>query len=234
MKCLVAVVAFAPISTVLAAALAQRGAPKLITIVHQVSKTNQETAIDVWDYDHTKILAHSCSDSLQSGLFEHDPIAFQVNEHGAGNFTLGSQSFAVSDNPDLNQAASCTRIASSEELIITCHVPFAVASGVAALDKRGLDDCFPEGGPLELLSVAEGLESGAQDEPSTALTHVATNVTTASDGPTSDSNVDKRQNCEPWLFTERVGNGNPHQNPWNVQVSVSTASSPEPAQSRTS
>ena len=212
MRLSVAVVAFANITPILAAALVQRQEAELITIVLQVSKINNEKAIDVWDQARTKVLAQSCSDSLQSGLFEHDAIAFQVDENGAGTFTLGSKSFAVSDN--LDQEASCGQIASAEELVITCHVPFAAPSGVPALDRRDLNDCFPKGGALDLLSVAQGFENGAQDEPLPALTsEVAVNTT---------ADLDKRQTgpCTFWSqVTYMVGNGDPHQNPWNVQVS---------------
>ncbi|KAK4206228.1 hypothetical protein QBC37DRAFT_460505 [Rhypophila decipiens] len=226
---LAATVALANISAVSSAALVQQqqqGTVNLISIMLQVSKVTQEKAIDVWDHDSKSILAQSCSDSLQHGLFQQDAIAFQTDEkYGAGNFTLGSKSFVISDDPNLNQDASCTRIVSDDEFVITCHVPFVVpaTAPAAAAVRRGLNDCFHKAGSVDLLSVAQGFEAGAQDSQSLAALssqQLAFVNDTATDEEKRD--LDKRQagQCSIWTqVTNRVGNGNPHQNPWNVQVS---------------
>ncbi|KAM7199961.1 hypothetical protein V8F33_004135 [Rhypophila sp. PSN 637] len=184
-----AIVALANISAVLGVALAEREERKLITIVFELGKINNEAAIEVWDEQKTTLLAQSCATALQSGPLEQDHIAFDFDDHGSGNFTVGTKSFIVSDNPALNQEASCGRIASAEEHIITCRVPFASGPGAAPLERRAVKDCFPKSGPLELLAVVQDFDSGAADEPLTVQ------------------------------WTVEVGNGNPTQNPLNIQLS---------------
>ena len=223
MKVFAAAVALgAPVA--FAAAVLPRQESQTIEIVLQVSKVHEgEAAIDVWDETKSKVLGQSCSQSLQSGLFEHDTIEFQVDSYGAGTFTVGSKAFTVSDD--------CSRVVSEDELVINCRVPFAAPSGLAApLSKRDLSECFPHG-PIDLFSVMEGFEKGAEDpsiisspsNPDPTLAFPAEPNGDSIGNTTIVGPLDKRQgSCGVWTSgTHRFNNGNPHQNPWNVQTSVS-------------
>jgi hypothetical protein len=191
-----------------------------VNVVLQVNKITSEAAIDVWNNNKSEVLAHSCSLSLASGSFEGTPLAFAVNEYGAGNFSVGPQTYAIHDNPDISGGIVCGRIASPGEFIVSCDVPVSASLPLKSLNKRDLQDCFPHG-PVELSSLMKGLES----TPSTK------DITWSEGGPSLDTteippaDLDKRQGpCGFWTArTFLVGDGFPHQNPLNIQISVRLA-----------
>lgn len=214
------VVVLAPV--VIGSAVLQRQETQDIQIVLQVSKIKDQAAIDVYNQDKLTLLAQSCARSLQSGGLD---IAFAVNGNGAGTFTVGSQTYTVSDDLTISGGAICDRISSDDELLVNCVVPYS--QPLPALAKRDLKICFPEG-PIHLVEVLHGFEASAADESAFLTAEEAEAAAEAAQAAadlstTTASPLDKRQgSCGFWsTHTHRTGNGDPHQNPWHVQLSVS-------------
>ncbi|KAM7210259.1 hypothetical protein V8F06_014353 [Rhypophila decipiens] len=189
-----------------------------IQIVLQVSKVKDRAAIDVYNYDKSTLLAWSCSRTLQSNGLD---ISFEVNQNGAGNFTVGSQQYVVSDEVETSGGAICERISSATEFVVSCLVPFfgSVSAGVKA---RDLQTCFPDGS-VKLIAVLEGFEATGEDETliSSAIDAEAQAAEAEAALVTNNTvGLKGRAPCLMYKLPFRTGNGNPHQNPWNVQLSV--------------
>jgi hypothetical protein len=189
-----------------------------VSVVLQVNKATSEAAIDVWDETKSAVFAHSCSRTLASGSFASAPLAFTVNEQGAGSLSVGPQNYTIHDDAEISGGIVCGRAASNDEVVVSCEVPVPSSLKLQSLSKRDLQDCFPRG-PVELSRLLAALESDS--------TVTSTNVAASSVPETRDiaaGAVGKRQGniCGIWTSNTRlVGNGNPHQNPLHIQLSVS-------------
>jgi hypothetical protein len=115
---------------------------QVVNIVLQVNKVTSEAAIDVWNNNNSEVLGHSCSLSLASGSFEGMPLGFMVNEYGAGNLSVGQQTYTIHDKPEIPGGFVCGRIASPVEVIVSCRVPISAPLQLKSLDKGGLQNCF--------------------------------------------------------------------------------------------
>jgi hypothetical protein len=196
---------------------ANTGNLRELSVEFQLNKPTGQTSTAVWNKDHTELLGHSCSSHLK--IFQDDHVEFNVDEHGAGNVTVGSLSYTVHDDAKSSGGIICNRMHSTTEALVTCIVYIPQNAQVAYLNKRGLSTCFPNGAH-QLGQVVEGLKSGpiwgtAEDAPMTT----GYNASELHPGTLS-----KRQgSCGVWSgVTYRVGDGDPHQNPMNVQLSVSS------------
>ncbi|ROT34455.1 hypothetical protein SODALDRAFT_286059 [Sodiomyces alkalinus F11] len=192
-----------------------------VHITLELSKVAAQAAITVWNSDQTEVLAKSCSDSLSSGPFADHPIVFNVNsEHGGGDLTVGATSYTIGGG-DAANALDCGRIASETELAINCVVSVPQNLGLRSLNKRSLRECFPDG-PLEVsesMDVFEGkVEAGVPTEfeiPELNQTEIDEIVKREN----LHGGLEKRQRgCAVYAEVRRVGNGNPHQNPWHIQL----------------
>jgi len=219
---LLPVVALAPSAF---AAVLPRQETQSIQIVLQVDKIKDRAAIDVYNNDKSTLLAQSCSRTLQSADLN---IAFEVGQNGGGTFTVGSQSYTVNDDIKISGGAICNRIVTNDEFVVNCVVPNS--QPLSALTKRDLKTCFPEG-PIHLVEVLESFETAAKNEDAIisaatveaeAAAEAAAEAELQADLDAQNSALGKRQgSCGTWSsFVQRVDNGNPHQNPWNVQLSV--------------
>ncbi|GAB1310988.1 Ubiquitin 3 binding protein But2 C-terminal domain-containing protein [Madurella fahalii] len=190
-----------------------------VNVVLQVNKVTSEAAINVWNLAKSQVLAHSCSLSLASGPFENTPLAFTVNEYGAGNLNVGPQTYTIHDDLEISGGIICGRIASPSEIIVSCDVPVPASLQLKSLNKLDHQDCFLRG-PVELDRLVRGLESTPTND-----TAWPRNMSSPPKAGTSDVTADaafnKRQApCGIWSSrTIRVGNGNQHQNPLNIQIS---------------
>jgi len=198
---------------------------RIVNIVFQANKVTSEAAIDVWNQDKSERFAQSCSHTLTTGPFEKAPLTFDVNEHGNGNITIGDKIYVVHDNPDLSGGIVCSSIVSEFETLINCEAPVAESLKFRSLSKRTLKDCFPEG-PLELAGVMHKLENTPKGDPLSSPEAFAAIQVRQTNTTEDHTTHDKRQGaCGFWSsMVMRVGDGNPHQNPLNIQVSVSLPS----------
>ena len=189
-----------------------------LNIVLQRDKTTSDVSIGVWNKDRSELIAHACDESLGSGEFEDLPISFAVDPNSNGTVTIGSTSYLIHENPEYSGGISCNRIYSQTESLVTCAVEVPAAKvnlsarATRDLSKRDVAACF-RGGNYRLSGVLEGFTN---PETTTQLP-AYTNTSAPAPGP-----LDKRQwECGQWTQgTYRVGDGNPHQNPLNIQLSV--------------
>ncbi|KAL2758859.1 hypothetical protein ACRALDRAFT_1069049 [Sodiomyces alcalophilus JCM 7366] len=195
-----------------------------VHITLELSKVASQAAITVWNSDQTEILAKSCSNSLSSGPFEQNPISFNVDDHGAGDLTVGTATYRIGGGDGPN-ALDCGRISSETELAINCAVSVPRTAALPSLDRRSLRECFPDG-PLEVAQAMDVFEGKvvpealpeAFDLPELNQTEIDEIV--KRENLNAKYNVKRQAGCDLWVSdTRRVGNGNPHQNPWNIQLS---------------
>ena len=222
---LLASLALLPAAAVATSVLQAASGARIVNIVFQANKVTSEAAIDVWNQAKSERFAQSCSDTLTTGPFEKTPLTFDVNEHGNGNITIGDKTYVIHDNPDLSGGIVCSSIVSEFETLINCEAPVAESFKLRSLNKRTLKDCFPEG-PLELASVMHKLENTPKGAPLSSPEALAAIQVRQTNTTEDNTTHDKRQgSCGFWSSTMiRVGDGNPHQNPLNIQVSVSLLS----------
>lgn len=189
-----------------------------VHVVLELSKGASQAAVTVWNKDQSEAIANSCSESLASGPFEKQPIAFKVDENGSGNLTVGDESYSIGGG---DETIECGRIASETELVVNCVVSLPGSVDLKPLGKRGLKTCFPDG-PLEVTQAMDVFEGKVEEEspPDVAPAELSQDEV---DKFVKENHLDKRQTpCGIWSSqTRRVGNGNPHQNPLNIQLSVS-------------
>ncbi|UPK92245.1 hypothetical protein LCI18_003180 [Fusarium solani-melongenae] len=165
-----------------------------IRVVEEAS----QAAVTVWNKDQSEAIANSCSESLAPGPFENNPIAFRVDENGSGNLTIGDD---------------------ETELVVNCAVSLPGSVDLKPFSKRGLKTCFPDG-PLEVTQAMDVFEGKVESESPPDVAPVELSQTEV-DKIVKENHLDKRQTpCGIWSSqTRRVGNGNPHQNPLNIQLS---------------
>ncbi|KAK3290595.1 uncharacterized protein B0H64DRAFT_411639 [Chaetomium fimeti] len=185
-----------------------------VNVQLQVNKITSEAAVDIWNSDKAEILAHSCSHSLTSGPFVGMPLAFAVNENGAGELSIGSEIYTIYDDAEVSGGIVCGRIASTDELGVSCDVSVPASIQLKSLTKSDLQDCFPRG-PVELSSFIKGVEGATTSDAAWAVD----NFTLHQADITTPSNDKRQGSCGSWTpRTYLVGNGNPHQNPLNIQI----------------
>ena len=183
-----------------------------IQITFSKKKSTSEVSTTAWNADKSSVVGQSCSTILSNGPFEAHSISFMVDENGSGNITIGTQTYVVHDDTDISGGISCGRMHSSLESIVNCAVTVPASLQLQPLSKRDLALCFPEG-PLQLEGILAGIEARARNPE-------AFNI--------PPSNISKRElgnvtgdPCDRYVgHTRRIGDGNPHQNPMNVQLTV--------------
>ncbi|KAI8663172.1 hypothetical protein NCS57_00917300 [Fusarium keratoplasticum] len=187
-----------------------------VHIVLELSKEASQAAVTVWNKDQSEAIANSCSESLASAPFENHAIAFKVDENGSGNLTVGDKSYSIGGGDD---AIECGRIASETELVVNCIVSLPGSVELKPLGKRGLKTCFPDG-PLEVTQAMDVFEGKVESESPSDVAPAELSQAEV-DKIVKENHLDKRQTpCGIWTSqTRRVGNGNPHQNPLNIQLS---------------
>ncbi|KAL1896310.1 hypothetical protein Sste5346_004693 [Sporothrix stenoceras] len=215
----------------LASAVVALAAPNLPTvaginqelnIVFQYNKAELLSSVQAWNKDRTKLFGHSCSGSLVSGTFANYPVHFDVDFNGAGNLTLNATTHKVHEDPNISNGISCGRIYSPNESLVTCTVLVPDVLQFSSLNKREAEVCFAEGHGLA--GILDGLIN-APTLPAANVSNVTTTTTTTIGDDaaiTTAGHNDKRQNpCGIWFSnTVRVGDGNPHQNNMNIQLSA--------------
>ncbi|KAK3899009.1 hypothetical protein C8A05DRAFT_37379 [Staphylotrichum tortipilum] len=216
MSRLVAVLALLPAAVFTTSVLQAAEGTRIVNIVLQVNKVTSEAAIDVLSQDRSELFAQSCSLQLTSGAFEKTPIVFDVNEHGAGNLTVGEKIYVVHEKPEFSGGIVCSSVVSAYETLLNCETPVASSLKLSSLSKRNLKDCFPEG-PLELASVMHKLESTPKGQSLSSPEALSTIEVRQTNTTADHGSHDKRQgSCGFWSsYTTEVGDGNP----LNVQVS---------------
>lgn len=155
-----------------------------------------------------------------------------VDEGGSGDVTIGSSSYKVHHDPEYSGGIICTRMHSPADVIVSCTVPAPQDVSLEPLQQVRREECFSRDRE-DLANVLMSLEGGSEilseeafDEKhnTTALTSIdASDIKMFLSQENVDGDLEKRQGpqCDKLnSFTRREGDGNPHQNPMNVQLSV--------------
>lgn len=188
--------------------------------LHFLKGDYAQPSIIAYNGDRSETIGHSCSTSLTLGAaspdFSASSIVFSVDQNGAGNITVGGEEFRVLDDPKVSGGVVCGRLHSDVETVVNCEVTVPEASKLAPLSRQSLPECISKRSStsepgLGLEAVLEGFQRKPEflpiDQPL---------------APLENSTLEERQICG--VVTrkaDRVGDGNPHQNPLNIQLSVS-------------
>ncbi|KIM99297.1 hypothetical protein OIDMADRAFT_166920 [Oidiodendron maius Zn] len=197
------------VTTVLAVPSVQKlqdGQEVKLTI--QQIKLTSESDIAVTDPKTSQLLGHACSTTLNSGAFADLPISADLDHMGAGKITLGSKTYQVHEDPEISGGVTCSRVYSDAQTYTACTVILPESLDLAPVSKT--DGCFAKGASPVFENTID-LITTAQSTP----LHPLENVTIANRG------LEERQGaCGIWSsYTATVGNGNPHQNYYNTQLS---------------
>ncbi|KAK4184637.1 hypothetical protein QBC35DRAFT_477087 [Podospora australis] len=212
----------------LASPLAPAEATRELNIALTFNKLTTQVSIEAYNADRTELLARSCAFSLQDGAFKDFPISFAVDDNGSGNISVQGTAHPTNDDGPV----VCDRLYSPTESLVTCSV--AVPASVALQDGAIAAECFNKigsnaGDGPGLAEVFKNMAAAGSDAPeivsaADAEAVFAQNITAEETfGLAPNSVLGKRQasgECgTAKIVTKLVGNGNPHQNPMNVQLS---------------
>jgi hypothetical protein len=155
--------------------------------------------------DDSAVLAESCGSSIGSLTFAN------VNEHGIGNFTIGDNTFdIVSQSQD---GVSCTRMYNGHVDVVECtNVKMDVPE-----DAAKSADCFTDDEAKDSFQMLKSRSITARNASSDEEPVAVEERTT----PTLASRLWSRQQCHNYKTISVVGDGNPHQNYFHKQLSVS-------------
>ncbi|KAB5586295.1 hypothetical protein GE09DRAFT_984522, partial [Coniochaeta sp. 2T2.1] len=201
---------------VLAIPLSQGGQDtQTVKVLFQVNEAASEAVIEVWDHARSEIFARSCSLSLATGAFQSTPFNFTVDGSGAGTVRIGARDYTVHSNPAISGGITCGRLSSADGAVVSCDVPIPASLQLRGLSKRALPTCRPNGSD-RLYAILAGFESRDIHRGTWS-----SNSTSAELPNTNPVGHPKRQgSCGVWSSTTiMVGNGDPHQNPLNIQLS---------------
>lgn len=183
-----------------------------VNVMIQQVKSTSETDIAVVSQDTSKILGYSCSSTLSSGAFADLPITADIDENGAGTLTVGSTTYKVHEDRDTSGGIACARIFNDGESFLDCAVPVPSSVKLSPVSDQETT-CFNSGVIPSLQSAYKSMLA-QQGPPETAKL-------TRRDLSSSRPVLDERQ-CGIWSASSQVvGDGNPHQNYYLKQLSVS-------------
>lgn len=192
-------------------------ATQIAKVLYQAN-LHGDVSIQVTSQDGA-FLGESCSATLNSGAFADTPITFNVNERGHGYVTVGTTQYLTHSNITLSGGIICIQMYNDQEHTTSCDVP--LPSGlVPALVTRGAANCIPGGmtslGHIQLLlarrSASDAVPVSVEESNPLAIRDNAVR--------NDNKTLDARLLCTRTLWTEKIGDGNPHQNYLQTQITV--------------
>lgn len=208
-----AIAGLAPVALTAPSRLHLRGDDtREVNIMIQQVKSTGETDIAVVSQGTPDILGYSCSSTLNYGAFADLPITADIDENGSGTLTVGSSTYKVHEDRDASGGIACARIYNDGESFLDCAVPVPSSMKLSPISDQK-PTCFNSGVIPSLQSAYKAML--AQQEPPAPAN------LTRRDLSSSRPVLNERQ-CGIWSpATQRVGDGNPHQNYYLKQLSVS-------------
>ncbi|KAF2022625.1 hypothetical protein EK21DRAFT_82865, partial [Setomelanomma holmii] len=156
-----------------------------VAVVWRHEKTTGSTSLSIHAATDDAVLAESCGNSIGS-------LDFNVDEHGAGNFIIGSNAFDITSQSQ--EGVSCNRIYNGIIATGICFgVKFDVPEGLATSS-----DCFTDGDTTASFLALKWRSLGAM-KPVTA--------------------TPVQQPDTPSQTFRLLGDGDPHQNYYHKQLS---------------
>ena len=194
--------------------------PNVQVTLHFLKGDYAQPSIIAYNGDRSEVIGHSCSFSLTLGAASASStsIVFSVDQNGSGNITVGNKEFKVLDDPEVSGGIICGRLHDDVETVVNCEVTVPDAFNLAPLSRRSFPECMSKRSTstAEAGSGLEAVLEGFQRKP----TFLPLDQPLS---PPDNSTLEERQICSVHSKgTVRVGNGNPHQNPLHIQLSVSS------------
>jgi hypothetical protein len=180
-------------------------------MIQQINATS-EIDIAVVSKKTSQVLGYACSNTLNSGAFADLPITATLDRNGAGSLSVGDKTYAIHEDPKISGGITCARIYNEAESFTICSMQVPASLPFTPINDGEMGKCFNSG---EIPSLQRAYNSVvAQNEG-----HAMTNVT-QKESP-SPRKRDPYGICENYQTTWMVGDGNPHQNYLDTQLSVS-------------
>ncbi|KAJ5601794.1 hypothetical protein N7510_011328 [Penicillium lagena] len=181
-------------------------------IIQQIDATS-ELDIAVVSKKTSQVLGYACSNTLNSGAFSDLPITATLDRNGAGSLAVGDKTYMVHEDPKISGGITCARIYNEAESFTVCSMQVPASLPFTPISDGDMEKCFDSG---EIPSLKRAYKSIlAQQEG-----HAMTNVTRKNESP-SPHKRDPYGMCDNYDTTWMVGDGNPHQNYLDTQLSVS-------------
>jgi hypothetical protein len=170
-------------------------------------KPSGSTSLTIHPYNgDDTILAKSCGNTLES-------LTFRVDDNGQGTFTVGSNTFDI--RSESQDGVSCTRIFDNRIATVEC---FNVTMEIPETATVSADDCFKDDDAKLSFHALKTRNVKIVRESSIAPTEDDSHGTT----PANPFRLHARQFiCTKSNDVRLVGDGNPHQNQYHRQMSVS-------------
>jgi len=203
--------AFAPLALSAPAPAAQAASQKM-HVIWKHDKTSYSKGLYAVSEDLSTIYGQSCSDELDSGNFAKSALKLDVDDDGFGNLTYGDKTYEVLMSAEHSGGIECTKMYSPDEAHVDCIVPFTDTMS-ENLPISAADICLPSTADKPATGVlGKNIHrrdfQGVSESDSENMTPVELGV------------FDKRQqSCYQYRSTFMVGNGNPHQNFYDKQIS---------------
>lgn len=179
-------------------ALAAPASKEDIQLVWRYDKTTSTKSLHAWNTDQTLLLGQSCDDKLDSGNFASNPLTFDVDDNGFGTVEWGTKKYQVHSNTDHSGGVVCHKRYNKDFARVDCRVPNYQGGAYEPIAANETTHCLPERG---LHAVSQGdIQHSKRIGPGQTTT------------------------CQNHYYIVKVGEGNPHQNYWDVQLSVSRQS----------
>lgn len=154
-----------------------------------------------------KLVGQACSSSLSSSNFAQLPIIFDVNKHGSGNLTVGPSTYRIHEDIKHSGGIICGRMFNNVEAAVSCIVTVPAELPLHSLSELELAKCISDDfyGLAKALRVATRTLSGPTDASQTKIVPIEPPL----------------PKCSKSWTTEVLGDGDPHQNYYGIQLSVS-------------
>lgn len=213
MKSLITISAVAGLALAAPSRILTRDDTQQLNVMIQQVKSTSETDIAVVKSDTSEILGYSCSSTLNTGAFADLPITADVDENGSGTLTVGSKKYQVHEDSETSGGITCARMFNDGESFLDCAVSVPSSLQFTAISDDEKASCFNTAAIPSMQNAYKAMIA-QQAPPET------TNTTSKRDF-SGLPELDKRQ-CGIWSASSQVvGDGNPHQNYYLKQLSVS-------------
>ncbi|KAK3994806.1 hypothetical protein QBC44DRAFT_367323 [Cladorrhinum sp. PSN332] len=166
-----------------------------VHVLYRLDRASSLESVIVSNSDKSQVYGRICGNKLDTGVFADFPIAVELDAAGSGTITIGGVAKSTS---------ACIGRNNDDEIYFDCEVPGLTLPETAILDASDLQavgDCFATSTPA-----LKARGAAPATSPKNADNIIA---------------LDRRQgtNCYPVIISEKVGDGNPHQNFYHKQLS---------------
>lgn len=176
-----------------------------LTIVYHRFRSN----ITVEALSSGKLVGQACSSSLISGNFAHLPIIFDVNKRGSGNLTVGPSTYRIHEDIKHSGGIICGRTYNNFGAVVSCIVTVPAELPLQSLSEPEITKCILDDfygyGLAKAFRAATRTLSGPTDAGQAKIVPVEPPI----------------PKCSKSYTTEALGDGDPHQNYYGIQLSVS-------------